>query len=67
MRPGPYTLRYETLVDGWTRASVAEYPAATAEASTPEEAREMTLVALLGLLRAGHESDPSANPPALAA
>ncbi len=60
MKDGPYTLRYEQLSDGWCRAIVAEEPQVTAEAPTQAEAREMTLVALLGFLNV--DTDPKTHP-----
>lgn len=68
MKDGPYTLRYEQLSDGWCRAIVAEEPQVSAEAPTRDEAREMTLVALLGFLHVS--ADPTSlptHPPVLAA
>lgn len=60
MSSGPYTLQYEDLSDGWVRAQVTEQPEVAAEAPTRAEAREMTLVALVGLLHAAGET--SATP-----
>ena len=58
MSDGPYTLRFEELSDGWTRASVAEHPEIAAEAPTRIEAREMTLIALMGSLQANGDLKP---------
>lgn len=63
MKDGPYTLRYEELTDGWTRASVAQIPQVAAEGATPAEAREMTLAALMGFLQGSGDLRPATPRP----
>lgn len=63
MSDGPYSLQFEDLSDGWCRASVAEHPQVTAEAATRAEAREMAVLALMGLLQANGELKPVASSP----
>lgn len=62
MNAGPYTIRYETLSDGWHRASVAEHPGVFAEADTAPEARRMMLAALMGVLQAHGDLKPAPIP-----
>ena len=44
------TIIYEPIEDGWWMATVAEYPGATSQGATREEALEMALDAMKELM-----------------
>ncbi len=49
---GTLTIIYEPIEDGWWMATVAEYPGATSQGATQEEAKEMALSAMRDLIEA---------------